>query len=125
MPFTETEAQKIRQYLGYSELHPRSETQTAIDTVGASAEALAIVQTFIIKLDALDTELDVNVLTVAGISSVGGGEVEYFASGKIKDLRMVGRGLCKKLSIKMGLDIYSDYFSASSSAGGAPPTFFG
>lgn len=112
MAFTTAERSVIRGYLGFPDIYvfanPRLEN--ALDIAGADSDAATLVRDILTKLDAVEVAIDTGALTVAGIKSVGAGDPEFYESGKIKDLRKIGRGLCAKLSVKMGVEIVHDYF---------------
>lgn len=112
MAFTTEERSKIRGYLGFPDLYvsanPRLEG--ALDVAGADTDATTIVQELLVKLEAVETAIDTGALTVAGIKSVGAGDPEFYQGGKIRDLRSIGRGLCAKLSVKLGVQVVHDYF---------------
>lgn len=112
MAFTSEEKSKIRQYLGFPDVYvfanPRLEG--ALDVAGADVDVVTIVQELLTKLEAVETAIDTGALTVAGIKSVGTGDPEFYQGGKIRDLRSIGRGLCAKLSVKLGVQVVHDYF---------------
>jgi len=127
MAFSTLEASKIRQFLGYSEIYLNSisAVQDAINLVGLLPEAVTIVQTYITRLDLIDVALDLDAPDITGFSSVGTGDPEFYEGAKLKELRSIGRGICYKLSIKMGIEINADYFSTGGTVKNLPYSFSG
>lgn len=124
MALTDSQKSNVRGYLGYPDTYADSfyAVNSILDSLSPETEAAVVA--LIAKIQAVETAIDTDAIDTAGISSVGQGDPEFYEGRIIKDRRALGRGLCRKLSIKTGIEIRADYFGEGASNGVGFTTFF-
>lgn len=111
MAFTLDEQAQIRLYLGYPDIfryqNTRLEGVIAVD--GAlHLEAEAVVRTALANLVNVENAILNSGIARAGLKRVD--EIEFFASRTLTELRRWGRMYAGRISITLGVPIYSDVF---------------
>lgn len=112
MAFTTLQKAKIRTYLGYPSIYLTSNplVEGSLDTIGQDPDVSAFVLDTITKLEDVELKLSTTGLDVAGISSAGTGDPEFYKGQTQVDLRNEGRRLVSKLSINTGIPVANDIF---------------
>ncbi len=119
MALTTAQQLKARLILGYSYFwryaNPRLDSAIAIvsNDVDMSAEAVVILT----QIAAVDTQI-ASLYGSAGIKKAD--EVEFFASSEgsvVTQQRKLGRQLCNRMSLLVGVPIANDYFGESGYGG--------
>ena len=111
MAFTETQRSKLRAYLGYADrwLDYAGGIEWALDLAGDDGYIQEEIEDILSDLAIIDAAL-MSGISVAGIKSAGQGDVEFYQSGKIRDLRKTGNWLINVLSIKLGVECPRKYY---------------
>jgi hypothetical protein len=111
MAFTDSQRSKIRTYLGYPDrfLSYSGNIENAIDFFGEDVSLQEEVEDILSDLEIIDTAI-MSGRSVAGIKSAGQGDVEFYESGKISDLKRTGNWLINSLAIKMGISCARPYY---------------
>jgi hypothetical protein len=110
---TPSEKTKIRMYLGYPSnwryKHPRLEGVLENDI---DDDVAAEIRAALANVADLDAKIASDGISSAGIKRVE--DIEFFASGRVSiELRQWGKFYVNRISILLGVPIYSDYFGSS------------
>jgi len=110
MAFTDTQKEKIRTVLGYSSARRYKNTRLESMLDHNSPEIEAIVIEALDKIAEVDAHLSGSVIGSSGVKKVD--EIEFFAGGRvIKDSWHIGEHYIGRISIALGVPIYSRYYS--------------
>jgi hypothetical protein len=113
MAFTDTQKLKIRFYLGFPNIYV--DCNQLLESAIRLAEANPAMQTeteeILAKLADIDDRLTNIALDVAGISSAGAGDPEFYEGGTQRELRSMGRMFCGRLGILYGCVGVNDPYS--------------
>lgn len=107
---TPSEKTKVRMYLGYPSnwryKHPRLEGVLENDI---DDDVATEIRTALSNIASLETKIASDGISSAGIKRVE--DIEFFASGKVStELKQWGRFYVNRISILLGVPIYSDIF---------------
>lgn len=105
---TTAQQAQIRLYLGYPDLfrYKNYRLEATMTEIDSDAEALVVAA--LTQLAAIDAKLTSFSLSAAGIRRVD--EIEFFAGRTLSDVRRIGRQYVGRISITLGVPIYSDVF---------------
>lgn len=112
MALTAAQQARIRQVLGYPDLFRYKNTRLEGILTGhqLSLETEALIVSCLASLDLVDAQTTGTSLEVAGLKRID--DVEFYPGGAaITDAYRVGRTFISRISISLGVPIYSDYYS--------------
>ena len=112
MAFSEAQRARVRYYLGWPEVFFRSVDAVgeALDIVGGRPAAQAIVEELLAKLDALDEEIDTDVVRSSKAVQVGSVKLRGPYQLDAKNAR--GRELVQRLANILGVEPMGGVFGA-------------
>jgi hypothetical protein len=112
MAFTDLQKTKIRFYLGFPNIHTQSNPrlESAIELFGNDVAGQAETEDILAKLADIDSRLTSIALDVAGISSAGQGDPEFFQGSVQSELRSAGRMWVGRLSTLFGITVVNDVY---------------
>ena len=110
MALSDAEKASCRMYLGYPDLNryknPRLESVFAGGVLSLEAEAL--IRSALTSISTVESKI-LSRVGIAGIKRAD--EVEFFKTAVYTELRNLGRMYISRISITLGVPIYSDIFS--------------
>ncbi len=109
MALTTTQKAQIRQYLGYPDLwrYKHTRLEGVLDgQLDADAEALIV--TALANIATVEAKILSSTLNTSGIRKVD--EIEFFKNSASIEVMKLGRMYVGRISITLGIPIYSDIF---------------
>lgn len=110
MAFTATQQTQIRLYLGYPDAfrYKNTRLESMIDDGALSPEAETSVIAMLASIALIEAKILSTGLDAAGIKAVD--EIHFFENKTWKELRNYGKMYVGRVSITLGVPIYSDVF---------------